>query len=222
MRRLPASCSVVAVFRRADASEHANGRRASHAPITKRAPARKKREDMKDKRFAKVLSIAAAVTALVGCFGTIHGGGIVEFFAVETGNGPGQPTAASVAVAVTCNDARDQLRATFHLTDNTNGVNFTAQLPWTPVEDFDASVTTCAEAAAFVDAEGFSVVPAIVNAQGQASGQMVAVVTEKGEFPECEGEAQIVALEAIGDPAVLPGGLYAAAGCLVNGNIVFQ
>ena len=177
---------------------------------------------MRDKRFLKALSVSAIVATLIGCFGTIHGGGVVEFFTVTTGAGPGQPTSASVAVAVTCNDARDQLRATFHLTDNTNGANFTARLPWTPVEAFDASVTTCAEAAAFVDAEGFSLVPAIINGQGQASGEMLALVSQKGVFPECEGEAQIVAIEAIGDPSVLPGGSYSAAGCLVNGNIVFQ
>lgn len=164
-----------------------------------------------------------AVLMLSGCVGTIHGGGTVSFFEVETGNGPGQPTEASVAVTVNCNDARDMVSSVVHVTDNTNGANFTARLPWTPISAlFGGDITTCEEAQAIVDDLGFSLAGGVINSKGQQSGQVVMVVSVSGAAPDECGDLQGVGLQAYGTADVLPGGYYQAAGCLDHGKIVFQ
>src|SRR5688572_16407283 len=100
-----------------------------------------------------LLGVALAIAALsaIGCIGTIHGGGVVSLFAVTTGTGPGVPTDANVAVSVICNDRKDAVLSTIHWTDNANGVNFTAHLPWTPISELGPLAgASCEEAAEFV------------------------------------------------------------------------
>jgi hypothetical protein len=180
-------------------------------------------------QFRKVTFIVAvlALGVLTGCTGTINGGGRVGLQIVQTGLGDGVPTEATVAVSATCNDHKDSFRATLYLTDNDNGANFTARLPWMPVADItEGAFTTCEEAAAFVEANGLSVAGGLINSQGQESGQAVVIVSEPGVgLPEvgnpCE-DLQTVVIEAIGTDDVLPGGEYAALGCLDHGKINFQ
>jgi len=157
-----------------------------------------------------------------GCIGTIHGGGVVSLFDVGTGSGPGVLTDANVAVSVICNDRKDAVLSTIHWTDNANGANFTAHLPWTPISEIGGPVPvdTCEEAAAIVSEVGVSFSPGLINSQGQASGAAVIAVTAPGfALAEC-GDLQVVHIEAEG--AGLPGGSYFASGCLDRGKITFQ
>src|SRR6478672_6712797 len=105
-----------------------------------------------------------------GCIGTIHGGGVVSLFDVGTGSGPGVLTDANVAVSVTCNDRKDAVLSTIHWTDNANGANFTAHLPWTPLASIPPGITTCEEAAQIVSTIGASFSLGLLNSQGQPSG----------------------------------------------------
>jgi hypothetical protein len=163
-----------------------------------------------------VLVIAAL--AAIGCIGTIHGGGVVSLFAVTTGSGPGVLTDANVAVSVVCNDRKDAVLSTIHWTDNANGANFTAHLPWTPISDI-APVDTCEEAEAFVSEFGVSASTGIINSQGQASGFADIGVSAPGAVIGC-GALQRVFIHA--ESPELPGGSYQAEGCLDRGKIVFQ
>src|SRR6478672_7105959 len=109
-----------------------------------------------------------------GCIGTIHGGGVVSLFDVSTGSGPGVLTDANVAVSVICNDRKDAVLSTIHWTDNANGANFTAHLPWTPISTIaGGQITTCEEAAEIVSTIGASFSLGLINSQGQVSGQAV-------------------------------------------------
>jgi hypothetical protein len=176
--------------------------------------------------YKQVVVWVVAVLALVvlaGCVSNIHGGGVIGLFEVGTGNGPGLPGDASVGLTMNCNDGRNMFSSVIHWTDNTNGVNFTARLPWTPVEDlFGGDITTCEQAAAIVDELGASFGGGILNSQGQESGQVVVGVSVPGFRPDVCGDLQLVVIEAIGTADVLPGGSYFAAGCLDHGKIVFQ
>ena len=171
-----------------------------------------------------LLGVALAIAALtaVGCIGTIHGGGVVSLFNVSTGSGPGVLTDANVAVSVICNDRKDAVLSTIHWTDNANGVNFTAHLPWTPLSEIPGFVNadTCEEAAEIVSETGASFAFGLINSQGQESGIAGIGVSAPGFNPvEC-GDSQIVVIDA--DGPALPGGSYDAAGCLDRGKIVFQ
>ena len=166
-----------------------------------------------------VLVIAAL--AVGGCIGTIHGGGVVALLDVDTGLGEGVPTDAEVAVSVTCNDNTDEVRSIIHWTDNTNGANFTARLPWTPISEIVGSeAATCEEAAAIVSEQGASFSVGVINSRGQESGAVAIGVTVPGATPEC-GDLQAVIIEAQGTEDVLPGGSYLAVGCLDRGKISF-
>ena len=171
------------------------------------------------------LSIFAGLFALLvvlsGCTGTIHGGGVVAMLEVETGDGLGVPSDVNVAVSATCSDKKDEFRANIHVTDKTNGANFTARLPWTSIEEIFGSGVTCEDAADFVDEEGFSVAGGIINAQGQESGEAFMYVAKPGILDEC-GDSQTVAIQAYSSDDSLPGGYYAAIGCLDHGKINFQ
>lgn len=168
-----------------------------------------------------VLVIALAVS---GCIGTIHGGGVVSLFDVSTGLGAGVPTDANVAVSVTCNNNTNEVRSIIHWTDTTNGANFTARLPSTPISEILGSgVSTCEEAAAIVSAQGASFSVGVINSRGQESGQVVIGVSVPGAGSgagEC-GDLQTVAIDATGTEDVLPGGSYTAIGCLDRGKISF-
>lgn len=180
----------------------------------KRASARKRQG---------LLGVALAIAALsaIGCIGTIHGGGVVSLLGVTTGSGPGVPTDANVAVSVICNDRKDAVLSIIHWTDNANGANFTARLPWTPISEIGpAGVDTCEEAAAIVTEVGASFTLGIINSQGQESGQAVLGVSAPGEAPFDCGDLQAVAIQA--DGTQLPGGFYSAEGCLDRGKITFQ
>ena len=170
-----------------------------------------------------LLGVALAIAALsaIGCIGTIHGGGVVSLYDVETGSGPGVLTDANVAVSVICNDRKDAVLSTIHWTDNANGANFTAHLPWTPLSEIPelAQVETCEEAAEIVSEIGGSFALGLMNSQGQESGVAVIGVTAPGATTEC-GALQAVAIEAEGTG--LPGGSYLATGCLDRGKITFQ
>lgn len=168
------------------------------------------------------LALASAALLAIGCIGTIHGGGVVSLYDVETGLGAGVLTDANVAVSVTCNDRKDAVLSTIHWTDNANGANFTAHLPWTPLSEIPemADVETCEEAAAIVSEVGVSASLGVINTQGQQSGSAVIFVTVPGfAVSEC-GDLQAVHIEAQGTG--LPGGSYLATGCLDRGKITFQ
>ena len=168
------------------------------------------------------VGLVIAALAVSGCIGTIHGGGVVSLFDVDTGLGDGIPTDANVAVSVICNDNRDEVRSIIHWTDNTNGANFTALLPWTPISEIlGLGVDTCEEAAAIVSEAGASLSVGVINSRGQESGQAVIGVTVPGATVEC-GALQAVAIQATGTEEVLPGGSYFAVGCLDRGKISFQ
>src|SRR6185503_5197253 len=102
------------------------------------------------------VALIIAAVAAAGCIGTIHGGGVVTLFQVNTGTGPGVATDANVAVSVICNDRKDAVLSTIHWTDNANGANFTAHLPWTPLSAIPPGIATCEEAAAIVSEIGAS------------------------------------------------------------------
>ena len=155
-----------------------------------------------------------------GCIGTIHGGGVVSLFDVGTGSGPGVLTDANVAVSVVCNDRKDAVLSTIHWTDNANGANFTAHLPWTPISTILGSIATCEEAAQIVSETGASFSVGLINSQGQVSGDAEIGVSAPGFDTVNCGNSQIVVIQAFG--ADLPGGSYHAAGCLDRGKIVFQ
>ena len=166
-----------------------------------------------------VLVIALAVS---GCIGTIHGGGVVSLFDVGTGLGAGVPTDANVAVSVTCNNNTNEVRSIIHWTDNTNGANFTARLPSTPISEISGSAAdTCEEAAEIVSAQGASFSVGVINSRGQESGQVVIGVSAPGAGPVDCGDLQVVAIDATGTEDVLPGGSYTAIGCLDRGKISF-
>ena len=167
------------------------------------------------------LGVMLVIAALaVGC--TMHGGGVVALFVVDTGLGAGVPTDANVAVSVNCNDNTDELRSIIHWTDNTNGANFTARLPWTPISEVVGSaVATCEEAAEFVSEFGASFSVGVINSRGQESGDVVIGVSVPGFDPGACGDLQVVAIQATGTEDVLPGGSYAAEGCLDHGKISF-
>ena len=169
------------------------------------------------------VGLVIAALAVGGCIGTIHGGGVVSLFFVETGLGDGIPTDAEVAVSVTCNDNTDEVRSIIHWTDNTNGANFTARLPWTPISEvLGLGIDTCEEAAAIVSEVGASLSVGVINSRGQESGQVVIGVSAPGAGPVDCGDLQAVAIDADGTEEVLPGGFYNATGCLDHGKISFQ
>ena len=168
------------------------------------------------------VGLVIAALAVGGCIGTIHGGGVVSLFDVDTGLGDGIPTDANVAVSVICNDNTDKVRSIIHWTDTTNGANFTALLPWTPISEIlDLEVDTCEEAAAIVSEVGASLSVGVINSRGQESGQVVIGVSAPGAGPVDCGDLQVVAIQAVGTEDVLPGGFYAAEGCLDHGKISF-
>jgi hypothetical protein len=160
------------------------------------------------------------IAVLAGCIGTIHGGGVVSLYTVTTGTGPGVPTDANVAVSVVCNDRKDAVLSTIHWTDNANGANFTAHLPWTPISEIFGATATCEEAAEIVSSVGASGAVGIINSQGQESGEAGIVVSAPGSGLSCGPSQQRVYIAA-NDPG-LPGGYYQAEGCLDRGRIVFQ
>jgi hypothetical protein len=164
------------------------------------------------------VGLVIAVVVASGCVETMHGGGVLSLFFVTTGSGPGVATDANVAVSVTCNDRKDAVLSTFHWTDNANGANFTAHLPWTPLSAFPVP-PTCEEAAAVVSDLGFSTTVGLINSQGQPAGSAAIAVSVPGAVFEC-GALQEVHIQASGPE--LPGGSYEAAGCLDRGKIVFQ
>src|SRR5436190_1894261 len=91
--------------------------------------------------------LLATVLGLTGCTKTIHGGGEVTLFQIALNGEPGQPGPAEVGISFTCNDKSNQISGVLNWVDNTNGVSFTARLPWTPVGDiFGESIATCADA----------------------------------------------------------------------------
>jgi len=170
-----------------------------------------------------LLGVALVIAALaaIGCIGTIHGGGVVSLYDVETGSGPGVLTDANVAVSVICNDRKDAVLSTIHWTDNANGANFTAHLPWTPISEIlGLGIDTCEEAAAIVSEVGASFSVGVINSRGQASGFAEIGVTAPGTGPVDCGALQAVAIHAEGTE--LPGGSYTATGCLDHGKISFQ
>ena len=174
------------------------------------------------KKWQKPLGVVLVIAALVATGCTMHGGGVVSLFEVVTGLGPGVLTDANVAVSVICNDARDEVRSVIHWTDNANGANFTALLPWTPLSELAGPAATCEEAAEIVSAQGASLGVGIINSRGQDSGEAVIGVSVPGFNTEDCGDSQVVVIQAFGNAEVLPGGSYQAAGCLDRGKIRFQ
>lgn len=166
--------------------------------------------------------VLVTALALGGCIGTIHGGGVVSLFFVDTGLGAGVPTDANVAVSVTCNDNTNEVRSIIHWTDTTNGANFTARLPSTPISEISGSAAdTCEAAAAIVSGQGASFSVGVINSRGQESGQVVIGVSVPGEGDPACGDLQTVVIQAEGTEDVLPGGSYFAGGCLDRGKISF-
>lgn len=168
-----------------------------------------------------LLTIAAlALVILSGC--TISGGGVVSFSDVNTGLGDGIPTDASIAITLNCNDNKNAFRTNINMVDNTNNAHIKAHIKeWVPVSEFGAA-TSCEEAAAIAEAEGFSVIFSILTSQNQDNGQAVVFVGAPGFSSEC-GDSQPIQVQASeGTPDSLPGGEYFALGCLDRGQINFN
>ena len=164
--------------------------------------------------FRKVIVpvLLIAVFVLSACTKNLHGGGVVTLLSVEGG----QPGTASMAISFTCNDAKNKLGGILAWNDQTNGVQFTARLPQTPVSAV-FGVPTCAEAAALAQNAGISLNLALINTQGQQSGIAFVAVGEPGVAPDC-GSKSLVTVAA--EDASF--GTYIAGGCLDRGKIVFQ
>ena len=180
----------------------------------------------KSRKVTLMITAVLALVMLAGCTGT-NGGGTVTLLEGETGNGTFVAGEATIAVSATCNDHKDGFRSTLHVTDNNNGANFTAILPWTPVANIaadytDADFSTCEEAAAYMEANGFSAAGGLINSQGQEVGTAGVLVGAPGSLPGVCGDLQPLQIGAIGPDDVLPGGFYAAYGCLDQGKINFQ
>ena len=164
--------------------------------------------------FRKVIVpvLLIAVFVLSACTKNLHGGGVVTLLSVEGG----QPGTASMAISFTCNDAKNKLGGILAWNDQTNGVQFTARLPQTPVSAV-FGVPTCAEAAALAQNAGISLNLALINTQGQQTGAAIVAVGEPGSEISC-GSASGVIVQA--EDASF--GTYLALGCLDRGKIVFQ
>ena len=112
-------------------------------------------------------------------------------------------------------------RSNINLVDNTNDTHITAHLKWTPVSLFGAP--TCEEAAAIVEAQGFSVIVSILESQGQENGTATVVVGQPGAATAECGAFQRIAIRSVAyTPDGLPGGFYLANGCLDRGKISFH
>ena len=172
------------------------------------------------KTFAPCLLITVLALVLAGC--TMHGGGVVDFFDVDTGLGAGIPTEATIAVNLNCNNNKNAWRSNINLVDNTNNAHINAHVKeWVPVSEFGAD--SCAEAAAIAEAEGFSITFGILMSKGQENGAALVVVGQPGAAPADCGALQPILVEAFEDtPDSLPGGAYLAAGCLDRGKINFN
>ena len=171
----------------------------------------------------KIVGLIAVLTLVVltGC--TMNGGGIVDFFGVDTGVGPGIPTEASIAVNLNCNDNKNAWRSNINIVDNTNGAHINAHIKeWIPVSEFGAD--SCEEAAAIVEAQGASLALGILTSQGnQENGLVQVVVGAPGVSPAECGDLQPIIVQAFEDtPDSLPGGEYYAGGCLAQGKINFK
>lgn len=157
-----------------------------------------------------------SVFALSGCFQTIHGGGSVTLYDVQNG----QPGTANVGVSFICNDKSNKISGTLAWNDQTNGVQFTARLPWTPIAEVsDDSFNTCAEAEAASNSLGVSFNLALINTQGQQSGIAGIAVGYPGVDPTNCGDLSPIGVVAGTDDQNVN---YTALGCLDRGNIVFQ
>lgn len=172
-------------------------------------------------KYIRVVVWVVAILALVvltGC--TTNGGGSVALVEVTTGLGAGVPGEASIGLIINCNDARDMVSSEFHWTDNTNGANFTARLPWTPITVYD--LNTCDEAAVVRDQFGLSTTLAYIDSQGQESGSVELFVSAPGQTPVVCGDLQSISITAFSIGDVLPGDEYRALGCLDQGKILFH
>ncbi len=167
--------------------------------------------------FRKIIVpvLLIAVLALSGCTQNIHGGGVVTLSQTEVNGVPGQLGTATMAISFTCNDAKNKLSGVLVWNDQTNNVKFTARLPQTPVAAV-FGVATCAEAAAIAQDAGISLNLALINTQGQMSGQAFVAVGEPGSALSCGSASGVIVVTANALPA------YIAGGCLDRGNIVFN
>jgi hypothetical protein len=174
------------------------------------------------KKKLLLASLVSSVIALSGCLGTMHGGGVVDFFDVTTGEGAGVATSANIAVSGNCNSAKQTFSSVLHIMDSANNVNFTARLRATPVNAIFESGTTCENLQDTVNAIGGSISFGLITSRGQEVGSVVVGVTKPGEISECGGVAQGVVVEAVSNDNTLPGNHYQAAGCLNKGKITIS
>ncbi|HKV13111.1 MAG TPA: hypothetical protein VJ725_33525 [Thermoanaerobaculia bacterium] len=172
------------------------------------------------KNWKGFLGVGLVIAALVAGGCTVHGGGVVFMNVVDTGLEAGTPTDVNVAVSFVCNDNTNEARSIIHVTDTTNGANFTARLPWTPLSEI-GPFGTCEQAAAAASSEGTAFAVGLINSRGQESGTAELTVSAPGEGFEACGDQQSVIIDATGSEDVLPGGSYHAEGCLDRGRINF-
>lgn len=173
------------------------------------------------KKIGLILMAVVMALSLVGCGGIadIHGGGVVTVYSFGWGELE-EPFEAHVALNFMCNDNKNSVRGNVVWNDPVTPVQFTARMPWTPVDVFTSGTfTTCAEAAAAALEAGMSTGAALINAQGQETGLVYFVVSQPNTESPC-GDASIVGIMADfeGDYETD----YSALGCLDKGNIVFQ
>jgi hypothetical protein len=181
------------------------------------------------KKLGLILMAVAIALSLGGCNTTAHGGGQVDLLMVNNEYYEPGTVTATFAFNTMCNDGRDSVMSTIVWNDQTNGVQFTARLPWMSIAEFTGgSATTCDEMVADLES-GFgsfdgTAAGAAINEKGQEVGVVDMAVAKPGQiFPPlgvdvCGGTASTVVVQA----AYTDESIYSAVGCLDKGNIVFQ
>lgn len=181
------------------------------------------------KRLGLILLAVVLALSLAGCNQTAHGGGQVNLLMVNYQYYEPGTVNATFAMNTMCNDGKDAIMSHITWNDQTNGVQFTARLPWMSIADFtQGNATTCDEMAALIESQtGFfdgSMAAATINEKGQEVGGVEVVVAKPGVIlppigvDVCGGTASTVYVMANSDTI----DSYIAVGCLDKGNIVFQ
>jgi len=177
--------------------------------------------------IAVVTVVALALTGFCG-MQDMHGGGRVGLLTVwlgdpdDTSSKLGELGYASIGLNFNCNDNTNEVHGTLTWNDRANGVQFTARVPWTAVEDFfpDDSATTCAELAEEAAKDKVSTGYAMIDAQGQEIGTARVDVVQPLEGHIVCSSLPTVWVWRYPSTSTVPD--YAAVGCLLDGNITVQ
>lgn len=180
------------------------------------------------KKIGLILLTAVVALSVVGCTLNAHGGGRVNLLMVNNEFIEPGAVSANFAMTTMCNNGKDALMTHLTWNDQTNGVQFTARMPWTSISEMTAGiVTTCDELVAlgeemYGNFDG-TFGGGVINEKGEEVGSVQVGVLKPGEiFPPlevdmCGGTAPTVFIQAGGADFS-----YIALGCLDKGTIVFQ